>query len=128
MSKDFDLWNLNKKQINGVNENKFYHQRDIWWCALGVNVGFEQDGTGENFQRPVLILKGFSKHVCLVVPLTTSLKNNPYHISLGTITNKPSTAIISQLRLVDTKRLINKIAVLNKEKFKEIQKAVRALL
>ncbi len=128
MQKDFDHWSNHKKQIHSKNENKLYHAREIWWCALGVNVGFEQDGTGRDNERPVLILKGFSKQVCLVIPLTTSRKKNPYHISLGIVNERIAFAIISQIRLIDTKRLINKIGFLENQIFESIRKATKDLL
>ena len=128
MKKDFDGWNENKKQIHDKSENKIYHAREIWWCSLGTNIGFEQDGTGLDGQRPVLILKGFSKQVCLIVPLTTSTKKNPYHVSLGQVAGQESFAIISQVRLVDTKRFANKIGFLNQELFENTRKAVKDLL
>lgn len=128
MQKDFDKWNKRKKQIHVKNENKLYHAREVWWCALGVNVGFEQDGTGVAGERPVLILKGFSKQVCLVIPLTTSEKKNPYHISLGKVDGRNAFAIISQIRLIDTKRLINKISFVEQALFEKIRKAAKDLL
>ncbi|KKW10937.1 MAG: 2,4-dihydroxyhept-2-ene-1,7-dioic acid aldolase [Parcubacteria group bacterium GW2011_GWA2_49_9] len=128
MKKDFDAWNNNKKRIHADNENKLYHEREVWWCALGVNIGFEQDGTGIESDRPVLILKGFSSQVCLVVPLTTSKKKNPYHVSLGTIEDKIAFAIISQIRLIDTKRLINKIGFVDQVLFANVRKAVKGFL
>ena len=60
MQKDFDNWNESKKLIQNHGENKLYHQRQIWWCSLGLNIGSEQDGTGIAFDRPVLIIKGLS--------------------------------------------------------------------
>lgn len=128
MQKDFDLWNVRKKDIDEHNLRRLYHKREVWWCSLGVNVGFEQDGAGATKERPVLILKGFSKEVCLVLPLTTSKKKNPYHVSLGGVGGRESFAIISQLRLIDTKRLINKIGVVEKKLFEEIRKVVKDLL
>ena len=128
MLKDFDKWNKDKKQIHTKNENKLYHEREIWWCSLGVNIGYEQDGTGSDGERPVLILKGFSKQVCIVLPLTTSDKKNPYHFHLGTVDGKEAWLITSQIRLIDTKRLINKIGVVEKEHFEKIRKTVKELL
>jgi mRNA interferase MazF len=125
--KNFDTWNSFKKEID-LGEGKLYKARDIWWCSLGMNVGFEQDGTGKSYERPVVVLRGFSKAVCLVVPLTTSTKENKYHVALGEIDGKPAAAIISQIRLVDTKRFIDKIGMLDKEKFEEIKNAVKDLL
>ena len=127
MQKDFDSWNKRKKEIN-AGGTVFYHQREIRWCSLGINVGFEQDGTSEAFRRPVLIIKGFSRHVCLVVPLTTSIKNNPYHMSVGVIASREAFAILSQVRLIDTKRLHDRLSILPQVRFDEIRKAIRDLI
>ncbi len=128
MQKNFDQWNEHKKYMHVETERKFYHPREVWWCSLGVNVGFEEDGTGSEFERPVLILKGFSKEVCLIVPLTTSTKVNPYHVKVGIVDSREAFAIISQIRLIDTKRLSNKVGRLKEKKFEEIKKAVKGLL
>lgn len=128
MQKDFDSWNKNKKRIHGDSESKLYHERELWWCSLGVNIGFEQDGTGRDNQRPVLIVRGFSKNICLVVPLTTSAKKNPYHVGLDEVDGREAFAVISQIRLIDTKRLVNKIGFLDQELFQKTKKAVKDLL
>ncbi|MDA8611239.1 type II toxin-antitoxin system PemK/MazF family toxin [Candidatus Pacebacteria bacterium] len=126
--RDFDSWNTQKKLIHQNNKNKLYHPRDVWWCSLGNNIGFEQNGSGKEYDRPVLILKGFNKEVCLIVPLTTSSKKNKYMISAGEIEEKPAQAIISQIKLIDTKRLVEKICFLKLSKFNKIRKAVRNLI
>jgi mRNA interferase MazF len=127
--KDFDSWNIKKKKINKEDTYlPFYHKREIRWCRIGLNIGFEQDGTGVEFSRPVLILKGFSRNVCLVVPLTTSTKKNKYHISIGDIDGKEASVILSQIRLIDTRRLDQHIEFLNKDKFEIIRKAIKDLI
>ena len=128
MKKDFDSWNKQKKKIHDVNENKLYHQRQIWWCSLGLNVGFEQDGTGEEYERPVLILKGLSRNTCLIVPLTSSLEKHKMRIPVGMIEERKASALLSQVKVIDTKRLINKIGFLEKTAFESIRKAVKDLL
>ncbi|OGG50966.1 hypothetical protein A2704_02630 [Candidatus Kaiserbacteria bacterium RIFCSPHIGHO2_01_FULL_54_36b] len=128
MQKDFDGWNEQKKVIHAREDVLLYHERDIRWCRLGTNVGFEQDGTGTGHARPVLVLKAFNRSACLVVPLTTSTKQNPYHVSIGLVSNRPASVIISQLRLIDTKRLTVKIMVLNRAKFDKIRKAIKEML
>ena len=127
MSKDFDSWNKRKKEINETSSN-FYHEREIRWCSLGLNIGFEQDGTSQTYKRPVLIMRRFSRNVCLIVPLNTSQKENPYHLGIGIIGNKEAFIVLSQLRLVDTKRLHGRLTILDKDKFEEIRKAVRDLI
>ncbi len=125
---DFQNWNIQKIKIDGSGKNKLYRTRDIWWCDLGVNVGFEQDGTGKNNGRPILVLKGLSKHTCLVIPLTTSNQKHSMRITLGKINGKDALGVISQVRVIDTKRFVNKLGKLNKEKFEKIRKAVRDLI
>ncbi len=125
LMKDFDGWNTQKKYIDDHGENKFYHPRDIWWCRLGLNIGFEQDGKDKEYERPVLVLKSFGKNICLIVPLTTSLHKHKYRTQIGLVEEKEATVILSQIKVIDTKRFVEKIGVLDKEKFTEIQKHIR---
>ena len=127
MSKDFDKWNNKKKEIDKEKPH-FYREKDIRWCSLGINIGFEQDGTSKTHSRPVLIIRGFSLHVCLVVPLTTSKKKNPYHFSIGIVEGQEAFVILSQIRLIDTKRLQDRLLILEKDKFEQIKKAIRDLI
>ncbi len=128
MKKDFDGWNDLKKRTHELREAPFYHTREIWWCALGVNVGFEQDGSGEEYRRPVLILKGLSAKTCLVIPLTTSTKQHPLRPSIGNVDGKEAHALISQMRVIDTKRLVHKVGYLKQHMFNDIRKAARGML
>jgi len=128
MQKDFDGWNEEKKALHEHGHTPHYREREIRWCHLGTNIGFEQDGSGKIRARPVLILKGFSRSVCLIIPLTTSQKKNRYHFSIGMVGDYHAFAIISQLRLIDTKRLDKKIAELDSITFEEIRKVVKDML
>jgi mRNA-degrading endonuclease toxin of MazEF toxin-antitoxin module len=64
----------------------------------------------------------------LVVPLTTSIKKNPYHMSVGVVVDREAFAILSQIRLIDTKRRHDRLSILPQERFAEIRKAVRDLI
>jgi mRNA interferase MazF len=123
--KDYYKWCKEKTRVNDLSIRKHYKIRDVWWCSLGLNVGFEQDGKGIYYQRPVLILKGISKEICLVAPMTTSEKASKYRICAGIFSGKKSKVIISQVKVVDTSRLVNKIGVVDIRIFYEIKKAVR---
>ena len=46
-----------------------FHEENLV-CHLGANVGFEQDGIGEDFLRPVLILRKFNVYMFWALPLT----------------------------------------------------------
>jgi len=32
-----------------------YKKRETWICNIGENIGFEEDGKGNEFTRPVII-------------------------------------------------------------------------
>lgn len=128
MKKDFDTWNKQKKAVHDTGQNKWCNERDIWWCKLGTNIGFEQDGKGSDFSRPVLIIRKFGIHTALVAPLTTSKKISPFYVSIGDVLNKESSIIITQIRLIDTKRLDDKRGRLSVEQFDIIRKAIKDLL
>jgi mRNA-degrading endonuclease toxin of MazEF toxin-antitoxin module len=128
MHKDFDGWNEQKKQTHGRSDGPFCHARELWWCALGVNVGAEQDGSGSGYRRPVLILKGLSAATSLAIPLTTSARYHPLRPAIGLVDGKEACALLSQIRVIDTKRLVRKIGYLDQETFTSIRKAVKAML
>ena len=127
MEKNFDTWNEQKKFLNSSQRKRFYNEREIWWCTLGVNIGTEEDGTSEEFRRPVLIVKAMGPHACVVLPLTTSQKVHYLRLGLGTVAGKEAKALLSQIRTIDTKRLVRKIEFISEPLFKNIRKALRDL-
>ena len=44
------------------------------------------------------------------------------------VENKEAFAILSQIRLIDTKRLHDRLDIINKKRFDEIRKAIRDLI
>ncbi len=125
MENDFDRWNEKKKQTN-AEQPRLYTVREIWWCRLGVNIGSEQNGNGKLFLRPVLIIRGFGANTCMVVPLTTSQRTHPLRIPVEKIKGEKATAILSQIRVVDTRRLVEKVGFLDKT-ILELRKTARNL-
>jgi len=128
MEKDFDRWNRAKKSANQRgSEDIYFREREIWWCMLGINIGFEQDGKGALSQRPVLILKKFNQYVMVVVPLSMRLKDNPFYLSFIAPDGVRRSAIISQIRLIDIRRLTEKVCTVEENTYDAIKKAVRRL-
>jgi len=124
---DFDRWNELKKHTN-EEEARLYTVREIWWCQLGLNIGSELNGKGTNFLRPAIILRGFGSDACLVAPLTTSAREHPLRLDVGIIDSSPARVNLSQMRVVDTRRLVEKIGFLEQDIFTTIRKAARNLL
>jgi len=130
MEKDFFKWHKKKEILNGRSDMKdvYFREKEVWWCALGVNIGFEQDGKGDEFRRPILILKKFNQFVVLAVPLTSKIKDNKYYFPCILGDGIKRTAIISQIRLIDTRRLIDKLSTLDEISFAKIKNAIKAML
>lgn len=127
MEKDFDQWNEVKKQTH-MESPRLYTIREIWWCRIGVNVGTEQDGKGEWYARPCVIMRGFGPDACLVIPLTTSPREHTLRVPVGSVEGFQARANLSQIRVVDTRRLESKIGFLEKSMFSKLQKAARDML
>jgi mRNA interferase MazF len=124
MEKDFHNWHGKKTEVNDKDERVFFHEREIWFCHLGVNVGFEQDGKGENFGRPVIVFRKFNKEVFWAIPLTTRTKTGKFYLPINLDDDLPRMAILSQLRLMDGKRLYQKLGVLSESDYKKLKEAI----
>ncbi len=102
--KDYDTWNKTKKTIESrATISLSFHEREIWWCSIGLNIGDEEDGKNNLFERPVLVFRKFNRNIAWVLPITTKHRYGPYYFPLDNemITNS---VILSQLRLISTKR------------------------
>ena len=126
--KKFDEWNKIKKSQDEKDRNVFCKEREIWWSTLGLNIGDEEDGKGELFERPVIVIKKFNNNIFWGCALSTKIKeSNQYYIKVNTKKGVQS-VIISQLRLYDVKRLGEKIDFANHEDFEKIKTAIKKLL
>lgn len=128
MLKDFDGWNGKKKEVDQKKDAPFFHEREVWWCSLGINIGSEQDGTGANYDRPVVVIRGFNKDIFFGVALTGKKKLGKYYLPLGTIEGREASAVLSQVRLIDSKRLIRKVLTLDEDVFAKLKTAVQKVL
>lgn len=127
MKKDFIKWHNKKEQINNIKERPFFHEREIWYCYLGVNVGFEQDGSGKDFLRPIIIIRKFNNDIFWAVPLTRTKKINKYYFNF--IFNKTnSTAILSQIKLIDAQRLSYLVGDMKESDFLVLKQKLKDLL
>lgn len=123
-TKDYDAWNEIKKLIQAQDFQKFVHEREIWWCSIGLNIDDEEDGKNEQLERPVLIIKKFNRHVVLAVPLTTKPKNNKYYFNFEH-DGVNFAVIMSQIRLLSTKRFTRRIRRINQSLFDEIKSKIK---
>jgi mRNA interferase MazF len=125
--KDFDQWNDKKKEIERRTRLVLYKPGEVWWCSLGLNVGNEEDGKNENFERPVLIIAKFGEENCIGVPLTSVPKDDRFHVPLN-ILDKNSRAIVSQIRFISTKRFIREMGTITKQELRTVKDRLYSLI
>jgi len=132
MHEDFDSWNLLKKKISNQKNNKYIHQREVWWVALGLNVGAELNGKHENFERPVLVLRAYNRETLLVLPLTTQVKDGRFYFPVTVRFYRPLennygernvSAGLTQSRVISGNRLLRKAGFISESDFKAVRLA-----
>lgn len=125
MKKDFHRWNRNKIWIDRNKKRPFFKEREVWWITLGENIGSEENGKGTDFRRPVLVFKKFNTDLFWGIPLSTKIKrNNPFYQPIILEGQPEQSLIISQIRMLDAKRLLKRIDTISEGAFVEIRKAV----
>lgn len=119
--KNFDTWNKEKKNLENVGHDTLaFHEREIWWCSIGFNLGDEQDGKNELFERPILVLKKFNNKIAWVLPMSAKPKDGIHYHSLEH-EEKKFTVILSQLRLISVKRFRRFVRKISPHQFSLIQ-------
>ena len=127
--KDFDNWNELKKKIDAdikiIEPDRFPKEGEVWMSALGKNIGFEQNGSGDNFSRPILIIKKFNNHMFWAVPLSTKQKKFDFYYNFTDPNKNKVSVILAQLKLISIKRLNRKLYDLQADQLKEIKARLR---
>lgn len=128
MAKDFDGWNRKKQALDRISPNLHFHERELWWCSIGVNVGSEQHSLSADFSRPVVIVRCFTPEIFWAVPLTTKTRDDvPFRVRLS-IHGISNDALLLQLRAYDRRRLRRKLGTLSREDFDRIVSALREVV
>lgn len=125
--KDFHGWHEVKTRIEEQLRIPFFHEREIWWCSIGLNVGREEDGKNELFHRPVLVLKKFGSELFWALPITSKKKSGIFYETV-VVQCKEQTALLSQLRILSSKRLLRRIGKMGGLEYGLLVRAVKRLL
>ena len=118
--KQFNRWHIQKEFIDNNKKAPRFHEREIWWASIDLNIGDEEDGKNDQFERPVLVIKKFNLEIAWVIPMSTKLKDNPYYFLTYDKDNNGFSLMLSQMRVISTKRLTRFVRKLLTEKFKEV--------
>lgn len=104
MAKDFAQWHKLKTRLDERKRIPIFHEGEIWWCSLGINVGVEADGKNLYFERPVLVVRKFNSEMLWALPLTSKMKRGRFYYSMS-INGIVETVILSQIKTLSSKRL-----------------------
>lgn len=127
--KQFNEWNKDKQHINNNKKIIYFKEGDIWWVSLGINIGVEIDGKKNHFERPVIILKRVNYHSAIIIPLTSTIRENDDRFVNYEIDGIKKSANISQIRMIDTKRFRRKAKIkLPIDNFREIKSRLKKYL
>ncbi|WP_096027548.1 type II toxin-antitoxin system PemK/MazF family toxin [Campylobacter lanienae] len=109
---NFDAWNAVKKIFTTKKQDKFkINVGYIYWVNVGLNIGGETYGKGNEFLRPVLVINKFYIknfiNTFIGIPLSSKTKDKSgylYHKFITT-NGKMQVALLAQIRLFDTRRV-----------------------
>ncbi len=129
VQKDFEGWHTRKSSIHSSGVRPNFHAREVWFISMGVNIGFEQDGKGSDYLRPVLVVRKFDKETFWGVALTSRSKSGVHYFTFSHRGGgRLSTANLSQLKLIDSKRLRYQVGAISEDNFIELKKRLIDLL
>lgn len=125
--KNFDQWNTLKKCLDAENTIPFFKEREVWWGSIGINIGHEENGKNEKFNRPILILKKFNNRLFWGIPLTKQLKKNKHYFEF-VFKDENQCAMLTQIRLWDANRLTSRMGRIGSAEFLQIRDAIKEYL
>lgn len=127
---EFDIWNNLKKDIEAKNgdPNRFPKEGEVWMSNIGRNIGFEQNGSGTTFSRPILIVKKFNNQMFWIAPLSTKQKELDFYFNYTDPHGQKVSAILAQLKLMSVKRIKRKMYDLDGEKLRQIKIRLKTFL
>ena len=127
MEKDFNKWSELKQKLNNRKAVPTFKEREVWWCSIGANVGCEEDGKNQLFNRPILVVRKFNNNLFLAIPLSSQIKENRYYHKIH-LQDKEGSVLLSQIRVLEGKRLNHKIATITKEQFEIVREKIRGVI
>ncbi|MBR3322210.1 type II toxin-antitoxin system PemK/MazF family toxin [Candidatus Saccharibacteria bacterium] len=127
LKNDFAEWmDIKDKIQKGAVVTKF-SEGQIWWAALGKNIGVEINGKHEDYSRPVVIFKKMS-HLCFwAIPLTSQPHSGTWYTEFD-FRGKREYVVLSQMRMMSVSRLYNRMGKLSTGDFKKIKVGFKKLL
>lgn len=126
--KDFESWSKVKQELDKSKRRPTFKEREIWWCNIGMNIGYEIFGKDDKFWRPVLVLAKYSRNTFFGLPLTSTIKHDNKYFFPINFKNRGGSILLGQGRTLSSKRLSNIMGSISDNEFEDIAEAYIKLL
>ena len=120
--KDYREWMGVKARVNNHGLVRTFKEGEIWWAAVGENVGTEIDGKSFRYSRPVIIFKKHSKLCFTAIPLSSQLHTGSWYCRFD-FRGRAQNAVLVQAKAMDVTRLYEKIGELSRGDYRRIRDA-----
>jgi mRNA interferase MazF len=111
---------LKEKLHTARHEPPFFKEGEIWWCAVGENMGIEINGKGGMFSRPVYVYKKLSREGFLGIPLSTSKREGTWYVEI-IFKEKTSVLNLAQARVCSASRMYEKMGAVEDKDSEKIK-------
>ena len=113
---------LKQKLHDNVYALPLFKDGEVWWCSFGENVGIEVNGKGKKFSRPTIVFRKLSAEGFLAIPLSTKTNAGTWYVPM-VHRGIDCVAVLSQVRVLSAKRLLEKCGEVDAREFQEIKNA-----
>lgn len=129
MNDDYNLddWFVLHEHLNNKRKGRTFQEREVWWCSVGLNIGTEIYGKSATFSRPVLVIKKFNRLRFLGAPLTSQCDKRDYRYPIS-FKGKEGRVIFDQVRIFDSRRLLNQEVQISEKQFEKIKAAFKQVI
>jgi len=122
---DFWFWHGIKIKTDQLEKYPHFKEGEIFYAKIGRNIGYEQYGKGDQFIRPVLVVRKFNRRMFWGVPLTRTIREGLFFHTQVFIKDVLSTALLSQMRILDAKRLVRKVGAVSENDLQIITEKIK---
>lgn len=126
IARRFVRWHRVKTNIEQRKRFKKVKEGEIYWAAVGQNVGSEVYGKTERFSRPILVYKKINGMTFMAIPLSTKPSKGSWYVHF-VHREKFETALLNQAKVMSVKRLYDFMGTIDDNDFQRIRAGFRAL-
>ncbi|MEN9557640.1 MAG: hypothetical protein RL141_9 [Candidatus Parcubacteria bacterium] len=120
-------WTKQKIPAHYADRTVYFFEQEIWWARIGENIGSEENGKNERFERPVLVLRKISKDLFWALPITTTIRKGSWYYAF-LFRDEQRSLILPQLRALSSKRLIRRVDRMSDHDFMAVCEKIRAFV